>query len=157
MRIRRLIAALTMLALAASVAACNRKGEEYLDIGADEQLNARILQLQQTKTSAPLKDLTDFEWDAVFTYYEGVNPKRINSDIGVTVFKEGYSLMLNETLAVFTLDGKPVLALGLLPITFDVGRHSADVVLERGFELVEPQPADATATATATSPGPSPT
>jgi hypothetical protein len=154
MKIRSLIAALMMLTVTASVAGCNRSDDHLLDIGADEQLNAKILQLQQTKTSAPLKDLTEFEWDAVFTYYEGVNPARINADIGVMVFKEGYSLMLNETLAVFTLDGKPVLALGLLPITFDVGRHSADVVLERGFELVEPRPA--TATATRSSPGVTP-
>src|SRR5258705_13999913 len=73
------------------------------DQGADQALVAKIMELQDTDATGPLKHLTDFHWDAVYTYYEGMSAERVN--VGQAVFKEGKSLNLNETLAVFTGDG----------------------------------------------------
>jgi hypothetical protein len=149
-RIRRVIAAFTLFALAGSVVAGCSRPSEYLMIVDDPALVSKINHLRDTGTSAPLKDLTDFEWDAVYTYGEGGDAKRINADLGRTVFEEGSSLAIYNALAVFTLGGEPARAITFLPIAFDGERHSANVVLQRGYTLVEPESASPT-------PGPSPT
>jgi hypothetical protein len=101
-------------------------------------LNAKILQLRADQSSKPLKELTDFGWDAVYTYFEGVLPADVNADLGRPVFESGDLSLVNETLIVFANAGTPLKALTLVPLDYDPGRHSADVVVGRGLRLVEP-------------------
>lgn len=86
-----------------------------------------------------MRDLTDFEWDAVTTYGEGQDAKGINEDLGRTVFREGSSLAIYNTLAVFTRGGEPVRAITALPFGVDGERHTENVIVERGYKLTEPE------------------
>lgn len=130
--------AVILLVLVVVVAAACRPGPTYWRQDADETLNAKIIDLNNSESSMALKDLTEFEWDEVYIYDEGVSNDRINQDVGVVMFRPGDYMMISGVLAVFVLDGDPVRVLVLPSLEFKQGHHSADVILERGFELVEP-------------------
>lgn len=108
----------------------------------------RISDLRRAGQTAPLRSLTDFPWDGVYCYYEGVSTDRINADVGGRVEEPGHRLAVSGALAVFVKDGRPVRRALIPEINFRVQRYSSDVLLRAGFELVEPATAASPSAAT---------
>lgn len=135
----RVVLAVLSALLLVAVIGCTRDdstGRESVPT-ASSDLFTKIIDLQNAKKSAPLRSLTDFEWDGVHCYYEGASTDKINEDTGGMVEEPGGHLAVSGALAVFVKDNKPVRKARIPEINFKIQRYSADVIVQDGFELTE--------------------
>lgn len=74
---------LAVVLLSAGVAGCDSDSAETgASIEHQQQLSTGILELADAGEERRLSALTDFEWDAVYAYYEGASADEIATDVG---------------------------------------------------------------------------
>jgi hypothetical protein len=135
-RVNRSAIASVILLLGISLTGCG-VGHRGTVMVSDEALNAKIRSLANCGASAPLRDLTDFDWDNVFTFYEGTSNDAVNEAVGAVVLRPGPYFLKGGALAVFVRDGAVVKLLLIPGLDFIPGRHTERVMVD-GRTLVEP-------------------
>lgn len=101
-------------------------------------LYVKIEEAFRTQQTVTLRSLTDFDWDGVYCFYEGVSYDRVNAAVGGKALEPGEPGVMNGALAVFVQDGKPIRKAFIPELEFDAKRYSPDVLVVRGSDLAEP-------------------
>ena len=108
--IRKLTAVFAILACL-GLAGCGFGGKS-VDIDYHSPLAAKLSALKGSGQSAPLRILTDFDWDEVHLFHEGASKDVIEKAVGSPVIRGKY-FDSSASLLVFTADGAVVRAIGV--------------------------------------------
>ena len=143
---RRIILAMLISLLITFSSGCGIVGN--VEIAQEGQLHDRLRELSSSGDSAAIADLTDFIWDKVYIFSEGIRVEEINNKVGSTVLSQPDRYYSAGNLLVFSLGGEVVYAADVVPDILVTGGRTewgADTRLEpRGdrtpaaLRLVEP-------------------
>lgn len=117
------------LALVAALVGCGTGGTA---VERDEDLEAGLRDLSARAGAGQLADLTDFAWDAVFVFPEGVSAEAVEAEVGSAVLP-GDRYYDAGNLLVFVREDEVVRVVSVLPdllVTGGRARWDADVGLE---------------------------
>ena len=112
------ISVVVLIAAAVFVSACvpNLNQEETMKVMYESSLEAEIDSLNRERSSAYLRDLTDWEWDRVSIFYEGDESSVVIAEVGslgkITSGKRVFAARGN--LFVFQLNGEVTQIIGTL-------------------------------------------
>lgn len=113
----------------ALVAGCGSSGDDRpIGLEFNDDFKAQLDQLQASGGTAPVAELTDFDWDTMHVFSEGASAETIADKVGGPVINDPFFYTAGHLL-VFSANGKPVKALAFTPDNIsDTGDGWTDAV-----------------------------
>jgi len=123
---RFLISLVKTVGFTLAVAITTSCSDDPMPYQTSSELSERLLEFSQQGPQhavRPLNEMTHFDWDTVFIFYEGTLKKVVNDRTGLTVFEDDEGRYYERgALLVFKKGDQNVHSLAIIPPLFVSGR-----------------------------------